>query len=68
MPGCIAYTLQEPFKRSKRATGTPNFGTLGVEETVKWCSSFLIVPKPNGIVCLCQALISLNQALNITIA
>ena len=36
---------------------------LGVDETVEWCNSFVLVPKANGKVRLCLDLARLNQAL-----
>ena len=36
---------------------------LGVEETVEWCYSFVLVPKANGKVRLCFDPVRLNQAL-----
>ena len=36
---------------------------LGVDETVEWCNSFVLVPKANGKVRLCLDPVRLNQAL-----
>ena len=40
---------------------------LGVNKTVEWCNSFVLVPKVNGKVRLCLGLVRLNQALIIPI-
>ena len=39
------------------------FTPLGVDETVEWCNSFVLVPKANSKVRLCLDLVRLNQAL-----
>ena len=36
---------------------------LGVDESVEWCNSFVLVPKANGKVRLCLDLARLNQVL-----
>ena len=36
---------------------------LGVDKTVEWCNSFVLVPKANGKVRLCLNQVRLNQAL-----
>ena len=36
---------------------------LGVDETLEWCNSFVLVPKTNGKVRLCLDPVQLNQAL-----
>ena len=37
---------------------------LGVDKTVEWCNSFVLVTKANGKVRLCLDPVRLNQALN----
>ena len=63
-PRHIAYVLQKLFKDDldwlqKLDIITP----LGVDETVEWCNSFVLVPKANGKVRLCLDPVWLNQAL-----
>ena len=36
---------------------------LGINETMEWCNSFVLVPKTNGKVRLCSDPARLNQAL-----
>ena len=53
-PRCVAYVLQKPFKDEldwlqKLDIITPQ----GVDKTVEWCNSFVLVPKANGKVRLC---------------
>ena len=60
----VAYVLQKPFKEEldwlpKLDIITP----LGIDETVEWCNSFVLVPKANGKVRLCLDPVRLNQAL-----
>ena len=60
----VAYALQKPFKDEldwlqKLDIITP----LGIEETVEWCNSFVLVPKANGKVRLCLDPVRLNLAL-----
>ena len=62
-PRRVAYALQKPFKEEldqlqKMDTITP----LGVNVTVEWCNSFVLVPKANGMVRLCLEPVRLNQA------
>ena len=61
---CVAYALQKPFQEEldhlqKLDIITP----LGVDEIVKSCNSFMLVPKTNGKVRLCLDPLRLNQAL-----
>ena len=61
---CVAYALQKPFKDEldwlqKLDIITP----LGVDETVEWCNSFVLVSKANGKVRSCLVPVRLNQAL-----
>ena len=63
-PRYLAYALQEPFKEQLRQlqemdTITP----LGVDETLEWCNSFVLVADANGKVRLCLDPAWLNQAL-----
>ena len=34
---------------------------LGIDETAKWCTSFILLPKPNGNVRLCLDPVRLQQ-------
>ena len=63
-PRCVAYALQTLFKEVLEHLQRMDIITpLGVNETVEWCNSFLLVPKPNGKDRLCLDLAWLNQAL-----
>ena len=54
------FKIQEKLKRlQEQATTAP----LGVDETLEWCNSFVLVPKFNVKVRLCLDLACLNQAL-----
>ena len=60
----VAYALQKPFKDKldwlqKLDIITP----LGIDKTVEWCNSFVLVPKANGKARLCLNPVRLNQAL-----
>ena len=52
LPRCVAYTLQEPLKKELK-TRTTNTGTTRSGKMAELCNSFVIVPKCNGMVCLC---------------
>ena len=44
---CTAYILQESLKKElKRLELHQILAPLGVDETVEWCNSFVIVPSP----------------------
>ena len=63
-PRHVAYALQKAFKDEldwlqKLDIITP----LGMDETVEWCNSFVLVPKANGKVRLHLDPVRLNQAL-----
>ena len=63
-PRHVVYALQKLFKEEldwlqKMDLITP----LGVNETVEWCNSFVLVPKLSGKVRLCSDPMRLNQAL-----
>ena len=63
-PRYVAYALQEPFKEELRCLQEMDIITpLGVDETLEWCNSFMLVPKANGKVRLCLDPAHLNQAL-----
>ena len=47
-PRCVAYTLQEPFKRVRKTTTKVNTGATRVDETGECCNSSITVPIPNG--------------------
>ena len=60
----VAYALQKPFKDEldwlqKLDMITP----LGVDRTVEWCNSLVLVPKAKHKVRLCLDPVWLNQAL-----
>ena len=60
----MAYTLQEPFKTELECLQKQQIIVpLGKGKTSEWCSNFVLVPKPNGKVCLCLGLARCNQAL-----
>ena len=51
LPRCVAYAPQEPSRKDlERLQKLQLLVPLGVDETAKWCNSFVIVPKPNGTV------------------
>ena len=51
---CVAYALQESFKKKKKQLETLQehqiLAQLGVDEIAELCNSFVILPKSNGIV------------------
>ena len=55
----VEYELYEPLKLDHLNEQTIIM-PLAVTQTVEWCSSFVIMPKPNGTVCLCLDHIRLN--------
>ena len=60
----VAYVLQEPFKEELRCLQEMDIITLlGIDKTMEWCNSFVLVPKANGRVRLCLNPARLNQAL-----
>ena len=60
----VASALQKPFKEELEILHEEDIITpLAVEETVEWCNSFVLVPKPSGKVRLCLDPAKLNQAL-----
>ena len=60
----MAYTLQKPFKvELDQLQKMDIIPPLGVDETVEWCNTFVLVPKVNGKVRLCLDLARLNQVL-----
>ena len=62
-PRCVAYTLQALFKEELRCLWEMDIITpLGVDETLEWCNSFVLVLKANGKVRLCLDPVQLNQA------
>ena len=61
---CVAYGLQKPFKEELKCLQEMDIITpLGVDKTLEWCNSFVLVPKANGKVRLCLDPVQLNQAL-----
>ena len=61
---CVAYVLQKLFKDELDLLQKLDIITpLGVDETVEWYNSFVLVPKANGKVRLCLDPLRLNQAL-----
>ena len=63
-PRHVAYALQEPFKEELRCVQEMDIITsLGIDETLQWCNTFVLVPKANGKVRLCLDPGRLNQAL-----
>ena len=60
----VVYALQKLFKEELEWLQKLHIITpLRIDETVEWCSSFVLVPKANGKVRLCLDLARLNQAL-----
>ena len=63
LPICVAYALQEPFRKELWSLQEQKLlAWLGVDETVEWYNSFVMVPKPNCIVCFCLYPMRLHQA------
>ena len=63
-PRHVAFVLQKLFKEvSDHLQKLDIITPLGVDETVEWCNSFVLVPKANGEVRLCLDLVQLYQAL-----
>ena len=59
-----SYTLQEPFRKElDRLQDQLILAPLGVNKTVEWHKSFVIVPQPNGTICLYLDPTRLYQAL-----
>ena len=53
-PRCVAYALWEPFKKELRCLQEMVIITqLGIDKTLEWRNSFVLVPKTNGKVRLC---------------
>ena len=53
-PRHVAYVLQKPFKEElKFLQGMDIITLLGVDETLEWHNSFVLVSKANGKVRLC---------------
>ena len=63
LPRHVAYALQELFPKRIRLQEQHIIVSVGVKEKAKWCSSFIIEPKPNGTVNLFLDPASLIQAL-----
>ena len=63
-PRCISYTLQQPCKEElEHLQQQDNITLLGIDETAKWCNSFVLVSKLNGKIRLCLDPARLNQVL-----
>ena len=63
-PRCVAYALQKPFKEELKCLQEMDIITpLGVDKTLEWCNSFVLVPKANGKERPCLDPAQLNQAL-----
>ena len=60
----MAYTLQKLFKEElEKLQRQDIIAPLGMDETVEWCNSFILVPKANDKVRHCLDPARLNQAL-----
>ena len=60
----VAYLLQKLFKEELDQLQKMEIITsLGVDKTVEWCNSFVLVPKVNGKIRLCLDPVRLNQVL-----
>ena len=45
----VAYVLQKPFKEElNHLQKLDIIAPLGIDKTVEWCKSFVLVPKANG--------------------
>ena len=63
-PRHVAYVLQKLFKEELNWLQKMDIITpLGVDKTVEWCNSYVLVPKGNGKVRLCLDPVRLKQAL-----
>ena len=63
-PRHVPYALQKLFKDElERLQQQDIIAPLGVNEILRWCNSFVLVPKANGKVRLCLDPVWLNQAL-----
>ena len=63
-PRKVAYALQEPFKEElHRLQKQWIIVPLGVDETLEWCNSFVIVLKANNKLWLCLDPARLNKTL-----
>ena len=63
-PRHVAYVLLKPFKEELECLQKMDIITpLGVDETLEWCNSFVVVPKANGKERLCLDPVPLNLAL-----
>ena len=60
---CVTYALQKLFKELEKFQRQDIITPLGMDETAKWCNSFILVPKANGKVRLCLDPARLNQVL-----
>ena len=61
---CVAYALQKPFKEELDWLQRMDIITpLGIDKTMEWCKSFVLVPNANGEVRLCLDPVRVNQAL-----
>ena len=63
-PRHISYTLQKPFKQKFEHLQQQDIITLlGMDETVEWCNSFVLVAKPNRKVRSCLDPVQVNYTL-----
>ena len=62
-PRHVAYALQKLFQDKLERLQQDIIALLGVNETLEWCNSFVLVPKANGKVRLSLDPAQLNQAL-----
>ena len=54
LPKHIGYALQEPFRKElERLKEHQILAPLWADKISKWYNSFVIVSKPNDIICLC---------------
>ena len=62
-PRRVAYALlRTPERGARKITYVANNNALGMDETSKWCNSFVLVPKVNGKVRLCLNLSRFSKA------
>ena len=61
LPKRVAYAFQKPLKELLEWLKKQQIIVLlGVDDTSKWCNSFVFAPKANGKVRLCLDQVQLN--------
>ena len=63
-PRCIAYVLWDPFRKEQGHKQEQQITVaLGLDETLEWYNSFVMVPKHDGSPKLCIDPARLNQVI-----